>query len=32
MDEEHGENPHLARFYEHMSKGEAGVNPHAFPM
>ena len=32
MDEDHGVNPHLNDFYDFMSKGIAGVNPHAFPM
>jgi deoxyadenosine/deoxycytidine kinase len=32
MDEEHNENPHLPLFYDYMSKGIPGVNPHAFPM
>ena len=32
MDEEHGINPYLNDFYDHMSKGLPGVNPYAFLM
>jgi deoxyadenosine/deoxycytidine kinase len=32
MDEDHGINPHLNDFYDYMSKGLPGVNPHAFLM
>lgn len=32
MDEELDGNPHLEKFYEHMSKKLPGPNPHAFPL